>query len=231
MTNNVLKSIALLIPVIGISFTCNALQLNTTSLTFKNNSKLQTLNLYNESDQPVSFQVVIFKWQVENHSVKKINSEDLFPSPAIFTLPAHESQALRVGLFANNNSKHVETYRIQLKQIPDKASDTQAKNSINILYNIEFPVFVYPKNPIKTQWNWQKTGPQQLTFTNSGESVLSFESISFIDKNGHHVKEQPRKYILPGVSVSFHVDNSKNIVSVQQKLRDLSSTKSTLVTL
>lgn len=218
---NIIVSI-LFVFLSGLPFTCSALEIAPTSLFYKDNSQLKTLRLFNETNQTVQIQATVYKWSLENNKQKLSPTEDLFPSPTIFSIAPQQSLSLRVGLFTQNSSSSVSAYRLDLKELPPKAQQQSGQNSVNVLYNITLPIFIYPNHPIKDSWKWHKVKKrQEIQFTNTGETVLGFKQLSFIDTNGSKHAIQPKRYILPGQTVSFRTNPKWNIKSIEQVLNNL----------
>ncbi len=107
MLNKLLKTSLILFSVFlaGLPSICSALEISPTSLTFNGSSQLQTIHLYNESNKAVTFQATAYLWSLDNNKKVLKSTEDLFPSPSIFTIPPQKSQDLRVGLFKKKSVK------------------------------------------------------------------------------------------------------------------------------
>lgn len=226
MSINVRKLILCLLgmSLVALSAPSSALEVSPVALTYKGKSRLETLRLHNEMNHPVTLQVSVYRWGLDNN-VQALNpTQDLFPSPTIFTIEPHKTRHLRVGLFVQNSSEKVGTYRLDLKEIPTDSSRlaNKDKHQVQILYDISLPIFVYPSKPVKDSWHWHiLKDSSALQFVNTGGSVLSLHKLFFIDKNGAEHKMRRARYVLPGQSIRYPLKPSWHIQAIEQTVNNL----------
>ncbi|CAH0537225.1 fimbrial biogenesis chaperone [Vibrio marisflavi] len=218
---------------IFLSPICNALQIDRTSLAYSHNSNIETINIRNNSSEAKSYQASVYVWQDTNrrHQVKTF---DLFPSPTVFTISAHGSQSIRVGLFTKNHSQDVKGYRLEIQQLPQ--NELMSKNintGMQVLYSVNIPVVVFPKQPLNTQWHWNYLkNSHQLVFTNTGNSIISFKKCLFTDDHGvTHKPKQRVAYVFPGQTLHISTPADKKITSISQSIYDFKRQTSKTITL
>lgn len=217
-----------------LSWNSYALEINHTYLTFKNEKNIETLRISNDSSVEKSYQVTAYSWTQSSPKKSTIPTSDLFPSPTIFTLPANQSQSVRIGLFASNTSNSVKGYRLVIQQLPSNSLSTvNVQKELKTTYAVSIPVVVFPNKAVQSSWKWQynKNGDKVL-FTNDGGTIIGFKNLTFEPSTGkpYLVKNSPQ-YVFPGQTVYFPIAKPKSITSVKQTIYDFKKQSTNLISL
>jgi len=192
------------------SFTISPLRVD-----FAGTAGTAVLTVRNEDAQPVVVQVQGLAWSQEDGQDALNPSRDLLISPAVFTLPAGDSQLIRVALRRSVDPARELTYRVLLQEVPQTASPDF--NGLQIVLRLSVPVFVEPLAPAAPQIAWSAArgddGKLSLHARNDGSAHARIHRFSVKTADGATtVLDQPElAYVLPGASRHWTFDDNNNI--------------------
>jgi fimbrial chaperone protein len=188
------------------------------------------LNLSNESDQPLRFQISAFAWtQSPTGEIQLSPTEDISFFPSLLTLKPHEERKVRVGsnVAATDSEK---TYRIFFEELPPPEKPAgEKKSEVRILTKMGIPIFVQPpKGTAEARVADLKTDNGRVSFrvTNNGNTHYSVRAIHLTatDAGGQKVfnRDLDGWYILAGgvrdYSVDLPVESCPKIRSIKAEV-------------
>lgn len=125
------------------NYTINPVQID---LTAASTSALLTLT--NASEQPISFQVSVFRWTIDAAGESHLEpTQDLLFFPQLLTVEPRSERKLRVGAtvpFGSGGAREG-TYRLIVEEL--QPPRTSSGVSVRILTQMSIPVFLVPEKP------------------------------------------------------------------------------------
>jgi fimbrial chaperone protein len=158
------------------------------------------LTVANQTQQDVSFQIRPFVWTQANGQDKLSPTTDLLASPPISTIPAGQSQVMRLVLRVPPRGAEA-TYRILLDQIPAPA----AGGTVRIALRLSIPIFAEPDGRLGADVHWHvESGGGQLYLVgvNNGQRHDTIRNIDLAMQDARLLKvvSHAPPYILAGAS-------------------------------
>ena len=162
-------------------------------------TQASTLNISNPDATPAVVQVRIFAWDQENGTDRYQPTTEVMASPPIFTLPAGETQVVRVvapGPFPSEER----SYRLVIDQVPDLSAKAQ---TIRVPIRIDLPVFLTPNISMSSRLEWraEQSGSELIiAATNTGKRWERLSDLSVTNGGGREIAQLPRLsgYVLAG---------------------------------
>ena len=179
------------------SFTVKPVRVN-----LSENNASALLNIMNESDGELRFQMHVYTWtQSEIGEIKLAPTKDIVFFPTVLTVEAHGTRNVRVGsnVAADATEK---TYRIFVHELP-ASNASSASNALQILTEMGIPIFLQRgKGEPKGKLDAVAIEKGQLHFTvqNIGTAHLLLQTVHVdaFDRDGASVikRDLPAWYIL-----------------------------------
>lgn len=180
-------------------------------LTLERGSRIGTLNVQNDGDAPMNFQVKGMEWSQDVEGKDHYTeTKDLIFFPKILMIPPHEERVIRLGLKGVAGVKE-KTYRLFVEEISPPRKEPDAGGA-TVAVNIRFavPIFVPPAKEesvgevLKTEIN---KGIVSASLRNTGNVHFRIPSILFRgkDSKGSETFSQAVDgwYLLNGTTRSF----------------------------
>jgi fimbrial chaperone protein len=146
--------------------------------------KTTSMNINNNSGNPVVVQLSVVKWDYHNGQDVYTHTKDIIATPPIATIQPQEKQIVRLGVIAPPKAQKGETYRLIIKEVP--VSTFEPLMGIHTLLEIRMPIVVAPFTPSKPQivWTANRVGEKKLNvkWENTGESYVSFVTLVYFLK-------------------------------------------------
>lgn len=161
--------------------------------------RASSVDVVSSQKQDMLLRAEVMRWSrnADGEDVYEPSSE-LVATPPVFRLAGGSRQVLRIGFLGRPRPVDVEaSYRVYLREvdggIPDAEQQTRTENgitfAINTLLNLDFPVFVEPKKPIKaltasarkTESGWQ------LVVNNTGTVYLKLTRLRLVTASGQEL--------------------------------------------
>ncbi len=163
------------------------------------------LSVSNMDDTPVVIQVRSMSW-TQNDSGEDVyaNTDYILATPPIFTIPAHGTQIVRIGLREPSTPERELSYRIYLTQLP--GASREAINRVTMRFRFGIPVFVTGAAAVAPDLKWSviASGPNagKLKVTNDGSAHAQIGEMQLVDMVSEQtIARQPTPvYLLPGIS-------------------------------
>lgn len=101
------------------------------------------LNVRNQSNEPIRFQVTGFAWkQSEGGEVRLLPTKDISFFPSMLIVPPGGSRKVRVGALTPPGASE-QTYRVIVEQLPSlQPPGPAAANTVRVLTKMSIPVFL-----------------------------------------------------------------------------------------
>ncbi|WP_258571087.1 fimbrial biogenesis chaperone [Flavimaribacter sediminis] len=116
----------------------STLRVAPTSLDLGNGAKTASVRVWNDETDPVTIQVRVFRWTVENGKDVLEPTRDVVASPPISKLAPGTENIIRIVRVAKLPVRGRESYRLIIDQLPDPSR--RQTGMINILVRHAIPV-------------------------------------------------------------------------------------------
>lgn len=172
--------------------------------------KIGTLEIINQGDKKVTFQLSASRWQQSQKTKDTYQStEEILFFPKIFPLGADEKRIIRVGYQGPDSLSQEKAYRLFIQHLnPEKNFQ-----GLTMAMRIGVPVFYSPMNKsheAKFQRVEISKGKVNIDIENQGNNHFMIRSLTAvgIDGAGNQVftKEGKAWYVLPGITKSFPIE-------------------------
>jgi fimbrial chaperone protein len=175
-----------------------ALQFNPVSIAMDPGQDASALQVTNSGESPATIQVRGFRWQQQGNEDKLDPTTDLVVSPPQFTIPAGQTQTVRV-LSRDHNQQTERTFRLLLDEIPNPRA-----NTVSFAMRVSLPVVqaAMVKGAPVLSWSTQlqSDGQTVLVVRNSGDRMVRFIKVEPMAGKKTLVAQiqSPSPYALPG---------------------------------
>ncbi|MES2149765.1 MAG: fimbria/pilus periplasmic chaperone [Pseudomonadota bacterium] len=144
--------------------------------------KSMPLTVSNEGDESIVVQVHTMRWTQELGEDIYTRTDDILAAPPIFTIAAHGSQIVRIGLRRAVDPARELAYRVYLTEVPGSAKP--GATGVQMSLRIGLPVFVTgPALPTpKLHWSLAKdeAGTAKLRLRNEGNAHAQVSDIRLL---------------------------------------------------
>lgn len=160
-----------------------------------------TLRLTNASSHALPVQTRLFAWSQANGEDIYAPSTDLIVSPSIASIPAGETQIVRV-LRTGAASAGEKRFRLAVDQLPDPASVRPGTMQTRIRFTL--PVFVDREMAAPAAFSWRIVN-DRIELSNSGGATARVVNIEVKDQGGRAVavERNALRYILGNSTISW----------------------------
>jgi fimbrial chaperone protein len=172
-----------------------------------------TVSVVNSGAEAVIMQVEAVEWQTGDKRDLDAPTNDMVINPSVFTVPAGQSQLVRVGLRRSAQTEHEGTYRIVLREVPaaPRPGEVRVSGQVRVLMALRVPIYVAPNNVVR-QASWQATqahdGSITASLRNEGNVHVRVGQIRLRSSEGNTVASTDQAasaVVLAGDSRSFRV--------------------------
>ena len=197
--------------------------------------KAAALTVTNETDQVRVMQASISAWGPREDALAP--AKDALIAPALFRLPPHGKQLVRVGLSNVSADAPAErTYRLFLEEVPEGGA---APNQIRVMLRFSIPLFLAPARVSDAlQWSLHRGagGQAVLALDNRGNRHVRIDAVTvtpasggtaqqrqmtYVLAGGHHEWAMDLKPLPPGGSrVRVHADSDRGSLDAEPSLTD-----------
>jgi fimbrial chaperone protein len=167
-----------------------------------------TVQVINLGTEAVTLQADAVRWQREDGRDVDAPTADLILNPPIFTLPAGQTQVVRVGLKQANGTDQEVAYRLVMRELPPAPGERLLVNAqVRVLVSLRLPVYVAPMKVQRDErWTLQ-TDPQGQAVaevSNRGNVHLKVATLRLQDGQRTLLAEQrPGALLFPGETRRF----------------------------
>lgn len=201
---------ALLLSAFAASSMAAQVSVSKLRVNLENGQTADFLNLHNESEtEKESFEITLQKWSQKNNIGETFvsgpeevlsDTETLLSSPKTVVILPKQDKLIRIIVNDIEEAKKDYSYRLILNQLPNKEIGQQ-KNTVNLLFKISLPIFVYSDN-IKTLDKMavehkvvKENGKNYLLLTNKDNQHIQVQDI-----NWGKFQKSVNQYILPNIT-------------------------------
>lgn len=169
------------------------------------------VTITNTGDEPVSVQLRVFSWRQKSNEDRLEPTRELVATPPVFTVPAGESQIVRIGLRRPPQGGSESTFRAIFEEIPGPPPPSGGPQ-LRINLRISVPVFYAPAEGLKSALSWQfwrqAPGQLHLTVRNAGTASAHLGDFAIANATGAPPVAQQKNfaYVLPGAERSFTIN-------------------------
>jgi fimbrial chaperone protein len=171
-----------------------------------------TLRITNVANDKLTVQVQPMLWAFGGKEETLKNTNDLIVNPPIFTIAAHQTQFVRIGLRRMERMTVEQAYRLILEEVPP--APTPGFNGLRTILRISMPIFVRPSVPAEPILWWSlRNSPGKgttLSVQNRGTAHVQLKhiSISFPGVNRPVISHALSAYLLPGQQREWTFDDA-----------------------
>ena len=143
------------------------------------------ISLRNESTQPLSAQVRVFKWTQANGQESLVPTNEVVASPPIVSLAPRANYALRIVRTSKTPVANAEAFRLLIDELPDP--NRQKAGAITLVLRYSVPVFFTSPDAglPKVDWSVEKRGSRVVVIaTNTGDRHLRLAAMTVRDSRG-----------------------------------------------
>jgi fimbrial chaperone protein len=173
-------------------------------LTLSDNQKIDSLSVRNNGSEPITMQMEVLSWSQREGKAVFAATRELLANPPIFTIPAGNSQLVRVGLRRAPDAQRELAYRVILEELPPPPNPDAMGMFMTI--RISLPVFVLPEIDTKPVLLWQAArtsqGALKISLSNNGNAHIQIKNfkLSLLDSAQPWLTQQTSDYVLAGQS-------------------------------
>lgn len=160
------------------------------------------LAITNDSDEAIVIQAQVVHWVQDKAEDIYTDTNEVLATPPIFTVPAHGTQIVRVGLRrAFDHAKEL-SYRLYLTEIPGAAKSESI--GIQMRLRIALPIFASSAStaPLLKWTIFRQRGVQSLEVRNEGNSHALISNVRLVptDSDTLIARQPTPAYLLPGTT-------------------------------
>ena len=202
--------IGILVLVAGVNAYGASLLVRPTTVILAGTDSAATVTITNSGQEAVNAQLRIFNWTQDQNQDQLEQSTSVVASPPMLTLPAGQSQTVRLVRVSTERPKAEESYRLIVDEITDRKA-AQATSGVAIALRYSVPVFVMP-NPAEparaTVKATMSANTLVLDVSNRGRShaQISNVTLSYPDGSTHVVNAGLIGYVLPDEQRQWKLD-------------------------
>ena len=198
------------ITLLLFAFACSAslgagLEIAPVHINFKNNKNIDLVRLTNATKHKIILQLSVKRWlQKSNDQDVYKNTQNVLVTPPLVSIPAGETQNVRVAYLGSKPIDKEKTYRLLMQQVRSKVDKV---SGVKMSLSISLPIFVQPVNKEKPQLAWNahcKDGKLDLGAKNIGNMHAQITNLALY-KNKKIAEKNVFTYLLPGSSYEWHL--------------------------
>ena len=103
-------------------------------VTLSDSQKIGSLSVRNEGTEPITMQMEVLSWSQREGKAVFAATRELLANPPIFTIPAGNSQLVRVGLRRAPDAQRELSYRVILEELPPPP-DPDSSDRVSVAYD------------------------------------------------------------------------------------------------
>jgi fimbrial chaperone protein len=167
------------------------------------------VTVHSDQDESMLLQAQVLAWSQPDGVDALSDTSEVLVTPAVFTLPAHGQQVVRIALRSDPDREQERDFRLIVEEVPGAVQPNFT--GLNIALRMSLPVFVLPAAKaapaVAFSADWD-TSARKLTVvaTNSGGAHIQFRGLEArLDSNpdGSGWRNPVLKYVLPGSRMSW----------------------------
>lgn len=186
-------------------------------LTLSQQSGSEVITVRNDGSETTVVQIEVVKWSQDSNQDHFTPTRELLATPPIFTIPAGDSQIIRVGLRHPSAEPVEQAYRMFLQEVPPPPQP--GSQGLQMALRISMPVFITPAHAIAPKLQWQATRGSdnniQLSVNNIGDAHTHLTALKvYRAKDPTPLYESKLfNYLLPGTAYSWSFNPNQKIAT------------------
>jgi fimbrial chaperone protein len=158
------------------------------------------LRVNNTSDESLTMQASVLSWTTDGDKDVYTPVDDILLNPPIFSVPAHATQVLRLGLRKSNGLPDEQAYRLIVAEVPKPLPP--GFYGLRTIVRVSIPIFI--KTPAATaQLTWEAKrdaeGALTVTAVNHGHAHIQIRSMDVVcGPSAEPHSKALNDYLLPG---------------------------------
>jgi fimbrial chaperone protein len=158
------------------------------------------LRVSNASDDSLMMQASVLSWTTDGEKDLYTPVDDILLNPPVFTVPAHATQVMRLGLRKANGGQSEQAYRLIVAEVPKPLPP--GFYGLRTIVRISIPIFIKaPAAVAQLSWEAKQDGEGLLTITavNHGTAHIQIRSFDVVSsQSAEHHSKAVNDYLLPG---------------------------------
>lgn len=170
--------------------------------------RVVALRVHNGGTEPTAVQAELLTWDQQDGEEIHEPSREVLVTPPIFTVPAGETQVIRVGL-RRAPDRHTElSYRLFLQELPPPIPE--GFQGLRVVTRLSLPVFVAPASgPAAPELAWNarrgSEGELVLAASNNGNGHGQVTKLHLRLGDGRALNHSGNTYVLPGAERQWSI--------------------------
>ncbi len=203
---------------LGAANAAASLVIRPTRVIITEKEQVVAVSIENQGTSEAVIQLQLMSWSQADGSDVYGSTEDLgiLACPPLFTVPAGQTQVIRVGLEDMQRDWSTEgAFRLFIQEIPP--APIEGQTGVQVAVRIGVPVFLPP--PTITQpsldWGLEDRGDAGLWMTvkNRGNVHALISGVQLAMGADFEFKTNTHQYVLPGATISWRLDTSSPVTS------------------
>jgi len=171
----------------------------------------------NSGDESLMMQVSVLRWTTDGEKDMYAPVDDILLNPPVFSVPAHGTQVLRLGLRKSNGAPDEQAYRLIVAEVPKPLPEGFV--GLRTIVRVSIPIFI-TRPAIAAQLSWEaKTdaaGALIITAVNHGHAHIQIRSMDLLsDQSAERPSKVLNDYLLPGQKHEWKFDEPQLRGSLQ----------------
>lgn len=201
----------------GCSVSAQSLGVSPIRVDLSENKRIASITVTNSSNAPRSVQVRLYSWSHSGKELLLSDTKNIVSSPPIATIPANQSQIIRVGMRMQPDKTMEKSYRLILNELPKRS-----RAGVIMTLKISLPVFVKPsEGEAQANLNWKvdmRNGQPFLVVENKGNGHAKIDTINIAPYAWSKQEAQGNIYVLPNSYYEWRLPPGvKNYRNIQVK--------------
>ena len=194
-----------------VSASAGSFAVSPVRVTLSSSAPVASLVVRNDDSTPVVVQLELAAWSQQDGKDEFSPTREILATPPIFTVPAHASQVVRVGLRHALNAQSELDYRLFLQEVPPPPKP--GFQGLRMALRISMPIFVAPAVAAAPALHWEAIrvpGEKiRIRLTNAGNAHVQVANFKLTLPNGTDSNlQQVATYVLSGQSHDWLVGGS-----------------------
>lgn len=205
-------SAALCLLLLAVDCAAAVLNVSPVRISIQHADRSAVVTLRNDGTDEASVQADIRRWAQDEDGADVLEAtEDLLVVPRIFTIPAGQSQVVRIGKLVQASDQIESTYRLIFTELAP-AENGEARTGVRVRLRLSLPVFLVPEGGARAAVSVVRAQHDEdqldVVVTNTGNATAQILGFRLGTSAGVEEPDQERAvggYLLPGSTRRFTV--------------------------
>jgi fimbrial chaperone protein len=175
------------------------------------------IKVNNSSDESLMMQVSVLRWTTDGEKDIYSPVDDILLNPPVFSVPAHGTQVLRLGLRKFKGAPDEQAYRLIVAEVPGPLPVGFV--GLRTIVRVSIPIFI-TRPAVTAQLSWEAkrdtAGTLVITAVNQGHAHIQIRSMDLLsDQSAERPSKNLNDYLLPGQKHEWKFDEPQLRGSLQ----------------